>query len=523
VSSGDWSGEIAADTTVGGRSRDHVLLAVAALLVGVAYRGLIAPDFRTGLLALESWFIRPTGLPFPVALCGALWLLCRRSGRWRALPDDGSGRWLAATALLASALLLAWGRLTGVVDLQVLSLAALAVGWAALSRGRAGARLVALPALFLLLALSPSPAAVNEIFWFIQVHTAWAAAAVVDGFGLPVLLQTIVLTTPEQIFGVIESCASLGVIVILLALALLIRERITQLGGRSWLLVLSAVPLAIALNLVRVVTIVIQPSLNAWSHLVQWGVLLGCGALVLAGVARVLARRAPPGQVSTGGGSSPTIRVRPGAFLALAALILLSLLPRPSPSPPPLEPSVDAIPLEHAGWTAEDLWVDRGFLGWVRFREATARFYRRDDQVVHLFVGIDDSRARTASPFSSKTLLPGFGWVEVGGEGAGPAMEDAPPETAIVALETERWWVAQWRLGYHGILGEAFRHALAIDASPFAEPRTRAVVRLSVPIEEGGGDVVAAAAATAERFLQDFEPFLPLPSDGSPAPHPDAR
>ncbi len=520
MSSGEWSEDATPEAVAGNQFGTRALSLAALVLIGVAYRDLLVLDFRAGAMALESWFIRPTGLPFPLALGGGLWLVWRRRAQWRRLSEDGSGHWLATFALFVSATLLVWGRLTGVLDLHVQSLAALALGFAALRKGRAGARLVALPALFLLLALSPSPAAVNEIFWFIQVHTAWAAAAVVDGFGMPILLETIILTTPDAVFAVIESCASLGVMVILLALAVLLREPITGLGIRSWLIVLGAVPLAIALNLLRVVTIIVDPRMNSWSHLVQWGVLIGFGVLVLAAVARALARRAgsregAPASVR----SSPTSPGLPRpALLVLLVWVFLSLPSRPTPLASAVEPSLETIPLEWAGWSAETVTVDHQFLGWVRFREAITRFYSRGSDVVQLFVGVDDSRARTASPFSPKTLLHGFGWIEVEGDRSQLLGGASPPETTIVALETERWWVAQWRVGYHGVVGEALRHAFALDASPFAAPRTRAVVRLSVLLPNDDAETRAEAARIVEDFLRDFEPYLPLPSrDGSEA------
>lgn len=492
----------------------RVLPALAILLTLLSYRDVIGFDFRPGVGALESWLIRPTGLPFPLALGGALLLLGLRRGRWLALPEGAPGRVsLAAIAFFGSAGLLSWARLTGVADLLIESLALLIVAGAAARKGVAGVRLVAVPAIFLLLALSPSPAAVNELFWFIQVQTARVAAAVLDGFGLPVLRETVVLTTPEETFAVIESCASLGVLVILVAFALLLREQIAERGAPSWGLVIAAVPLAVALNLVRVVTIILRPAANQVSHLVQWGILLGCGVGVLLGVARRVGRPA----AATLDGPANTASVRPSprfagwAVLAAGLLAILSLLPRPAPRSASNEAMAPAIPLEHAGWSGREVSVDRQFLGWVRFREIVSRRYERESEVVRLFVGLDDSRARSASPFSSKTLLPGFGWIELP---AAPQAADSPqPQTAIVVRESARWWVAQWRLGYHGIVGESLRHALAIDASPFAAPRTRAVVRLRVPLLDVDPGAGAAATSTLERFLDDFREFLPLPPD----------
>lgn len=388
-------------------------------------------------------------------------------------------------------------------DLALESLLGLALGAGAWRGGLAGLRVAAAPVVFLALSLSPSPAAINQLFWWIQVHTARAAAAVVEGLGLPILVETVILTTPVHTFAVIESCASLGVCVVLVALALLLREGLP--GSRGAWLVAAAVPLALALNLARVVTIVLWPELNRISHPVQWAILIGLGAGLLFAARRALRRRpaAPPAPAREP--RQPGGRALP---LVLAGLAALSLVPRPE-ARMPVAPAALEIPREHAGWSARDVAVDRQFLGWVRFRQVVSRAYERGPDRVRLFVGLDDSRARTASPFSPKTLLPGFGWVElesgpVGGADAG---------SAIVAHESSHWWVAQWWLGYRGALVESLRHALALDASPFAGPRRRAVVRVQVPLADNDPARRDAAVALGEAFLADFAEFLPLPSE----------
>jgi exosortase/archaeosortase family protein len=430
-------------------------------------------------------------------------LWARRRERWRRLSRRQGGLALGVGLLLGSVGLLLWSRLTGVGDVAIQSLALLGLGLAALQGRPAGARVASVPTLFLLLALSPSPAAVNELFWLIQVHSTRAAAAVIEGLGRPVLVETVILTTPVQTFAVIESCASLGVMVVLLAAALLLRERLCGSVARNGL-VLAAIPLALALNLLRIVTIVLWPDVNRAPHLVQWAVLIGLGIALLSRLARTASRGpAPPPD------AAPSRPVAPRLVVPLAALALLSLVPQPARRVAPLGFFAANLPLEHAGWSGRDVAADRPFLGWVRFREIVSRDYRRGDDRVVLFVGLDDSRARTASPFSSKTLLPGFKWVELASSAEeGGRAGDA--QTAIVARESNHWWVAQWRLGYHGMWGEALRHALALDASPFTEVRQRAVVRLRVPLAHN--DPREGAAESAERFLADFRGFLPLPA-----------
>jgi hypothetical protein len=75
VSSGEWSEDATPEAVAGNQFGTRALSLAALVLIGVAYRDLLVLDFRAGAMALESWFIRPTGLPFPLALGGGLWLL----------------------------------------------------------------------------------------------------------------------------------------------------------------------------------------------------------------------------------------------------------------------------------------------------------------------------------------------------------------------------------------------------------------------------------------------------------------
>ena len=156
-----------------------------------AFRDLLRIDPRLfdadGLFEWSTW---PRGLWFPLVVAGAAGLAWRRRASWLALPQ-GPGRWLAGAALCASAVAIVWGRLTGVGDLLVWSFALAAVSIATWRRGAAGVCAMALPILFLVLALAPPPRLLNEALWWIQSLSARAATALVQATGAPVLGESI--------------------------------------------------------------------------------------------------------------------------------------------------------------------------------------------------------------------------------------------------------------------------------------------------------------------------------------------
>jgi hypothetical protein len=167
--------------------------------------------------------------------------------------------------------------------------------------------------------------------------------------------------------------------------------------------------------------------------------------------------------------------------------------------------------MQLAGWAATDVTLDPIFLGFVTFRKSVARRYERGERVVDLFVGEASPRSVASSPFSPKTLLPGLGWVPVPPPETHPPRVDLPREpsqTAWVARNGRRWWVAQWRYGDPGPWLESLRQLLALDASPFGARRPRRVIRLAVPVDRADAAGMAEARATVAAFAEDFESFL---------------
>ena len=495
-----------------------MLSALAALLVAAfAYRALlvVAIDPWSADDWLE-WFTRPNGLALPLVLAGSAILARRRLAP--PLPDDARPA-LALGTLAPAALAMLWWRATGSPDPLVLSLALLATSAVAGRFGTAGVRRLALPLLFLLLALAPPPRLVAEALWLIQSQSARAVSALTQGLGAPVLREGIVLRTPTEVFGIVESCAALGMLVVLVALSLLLRERIAPLGRRSWWLVVLAPLVALAVNLLRITSIVLYPRLNDLHHLGQWAVLLALGIGVLLGVRRLLARRRGPARPGATGPPAWTLpRVRPAEWAALALVAVLSWLPAPPASLRPAPAPLTHVPPQHEGWVSTETAIDRTFLGLVQFRRIVSRRYSDGVHQVELFVGDGPGRHPGSSPFSAKTILPGLRWIPIPRDATtpAPALPVVPMQTAWVARDGQRWWVAQWRFGDPGVLRESLRQLFALDASPFHAPPTRRIVRIAAPLDPARPDDVAPAQQTVARFASDFEAVLFAERQGLP-------
>jgi exosortase/archaeosortase family protein len=371
---------------------------------------------------------------------------------------------------------------------------------------------MALPLLFLLFAVAPPPRLVSEAYWWIQSGSALAATELVRATGTPVLGEGITLTTPREVFGIIESCTALGILFVLSVGSVLAREAIRDAGPRSWLLVVSAPFVAMLLNLARITAIVLHPPLNRLHHLGQWTILLALGALLLALLRRALrpSGRADSPRAAVAPQGEPPARLAPTALALAALLAATSLLSTPAPRAETPMPPVRAIPMQHGEWLATNQSVDSMFIGKVLFRERVSRRYQRGDRIVDLFVGEASPRSDWSSPFSPKMVLPGMGWVPVNDppQVGGVDLPLPPSQTAWVARDTMRWWVVQWRFGDPGLLRGSLQQLLALDASPFRARRPRRVVRLATPLESRGPEGVAQAKAAIASFADEFAELL---------------
>ena len=142
---------------------------------------------------------------------------------------------------------------------QLLSAAALIValpGLALLLLGGARTRAIAFPLALLAFALPIPLAFTEEIHWQLrQIATAGTAAAV-PWFGVPVFVEGTTLHMANGAVEVADACSGFSTLYAALAVACLTAYSATD-SRRRLVVLLSAVPLAIAANLIRVIALVL--------------------------------------------------------------------------------------------------------------------------------------------------------------------------------------------------------------------------------------------------------------------------
>ena len=376
-----------------------------------------------------------------------------------------------------------------------------------------------LPALVLLLGLAIPAPLEAALVWQLQRWAAEGTALLLRATGRVVGLGSMALSIGDQQFEVIDGCSGLRGILILLLVALIVRELFA--GAREWLLVLAAPLLGHALNVVRIAWVVAgeQPgqladlSRAAGDHTPQGLAVLGAGTAILytCGWALARARSASPDEGARG---SAHALPWPAAVIELAALAAIVRLV------PPFAPSATVGPLEFpesaAGWTSEPLAPDPSFVGTLPVGQFVHRRYAKADaagrmRTVELLAVVETPPPISTTPlFSSKLAWPGSRW-RVQERRTVPLLpldRDAELSQAVYAAGPERALSFLWRVRDAGLLRESLRSLFALEATPWRRDRARVVVRLVAATPQGGPVAYDIARRTLGVFVSDFRDAL---------------
>jgi len=292
---------------------------------------------------------------------------------------------------------------------------------------------------------------------------------------------------------------------------------------RAWLLVPAGAFIAFAMNILRVGVIVLIPDQDlAADHSFQGIVAIVATVLVVAGVDRAssrllgepVARPLLPAKRSDG--SSSPWAPRWIGLLCVSAIGASTTLWVPTWSAPgPRSRPYIQIPYAFEGWNADNLKVDREFMGSVNFDERVYRRYTKDDVAMVLFVALDQRLDARHSLLSPKTALLGSD-VEVESRSPLPPEPGWPAgeELQVASIEGPKLIWTRVR-GADGFWTELWRSLLSADRGPWRRAEDVIVVTVATPME-------GSVEATRQRirvFLEAAGPrlrFSPVP--GGPDP-----
>ena len=210
------------------------------------------------------------------------------------LPAPGDRPSLGGLALTAlGVLFLVVGRLSGLFFVEQVSILFLIAGLVAGYWGMGTLKRLRFPILYLLFMIPLPYILFNALAVPLQGIAAKGASTVLSGIGIPVFREGNIIHLPHISLGVVKACSGIQSLVSLLAISVLVAKLSGTGGIPGVLLALSAIPVAVFANMLRIAGVGILGSWNpklaeGFFHLFSGWVVFLFAFLVLMGLARLI-------------------------------------------------------------------------------------------------------------------------------------------------------------------------------------------------------------------------------------------
>jgi exosortase len=513
-------------------------LAVIGLALAVAFRSVLGAPFDWEEFAdVATWLFEPSSDSRAMAILVFAWLLWLRRKKFGASDAASVSSWHLISAVIIF-FVFSWATWWRAPLLSALCVFAVGATIISARSGSSAVGYFVLPCLAILFSTPPPNPLLSEIVWWLQGVTAQGAHGLLSVVGVQTGIEGTELRMGEEAFAVIESCSGWRGISILLVLSVVAAELNSLSLGRTLTLAALAVPLGLALNIMRVATVVAtQRQLDAElfeSHTPQGIAVLLVGSLVLYAVAAWLGRSLRTRDAGSDAERTPNLTVSSqnerrasGRFTSFAlsfsvalafASILLPL--RTTSESTSVHGGAPELPLEVGSWVG----TVRGSNYFFPYNSGDhKRFhaeYRSDAprtglEFVDLFIANEAPQVSGLNRLpDSKLILPAMDWEVESLEHRRIPMLGVDAQSAILTRgEPEQLaYVIAWRVHDRGLWMESLSSLLGMDACDFFSHRCqRGVVRLAVPIAAESDAAHDRASRSAMRFLRSFQaPLMQL-------------
>lgn len=410
--------------------------------------------------------------------------------------------------------------------------------------GPAVFRILTLPIAYLFF-MVPIPYIIYDAVAFpLKLFVTKVSVLTLKAVGVVVVREGNIIMFPATTLEVADACSGIRSLVSLLALAVAYAFFIRISPRKRWILICSAVPIAIFTNAMRVIVTGLlaqhwgekaaQGFFHEFAGLAVFGLamvmLVACGALLLRGERSGEAekRGSDEGDEGDEEGSdvnayphsripaSPDYRIPAYPFIIVnilfAAVGLYINLHQDLQVP--INKSFDQFPVAISGWrvVGESYLSDR-VQKVLKATDILSRLYAQaEGKQVGLYIGYHGGGKGTGGIHSPRHCLPGSGWYEVSTRRTqlDVAGERINLVQAVYQKGSEREAFLYWFQARNKTINDEYSLKLAeITNSALYRRRDTAFIRISVPFETDQQE----AMALGERFMRDMFPtireFLP--------------
>ncbi|MBA5866266.1 MAG: VPLPA-CTERM-specific exosortase XrtD [Nitrospira sp. CR1.3] len=391
---------------------------VSALLIGIAYAHSLA-------YLVQQWIENDNfsyGFFIPVISVALIW--------WKREAIRAAGivpSWWGIVVLAIGMGLFVVGELATLYAIMHLSLWFVIVGLALAALGPRATWAVAFP-LGYLLTMFPLPQMLQQnLSASLQLLSSSFGVGCLQLIGVTAFREGNVIDLGPIQLQVVEACSGLRYLFPLVSLALLCAYLFQDRMWKRAVLVVSAVPLAILLNGVRIGAIGVlvewygQGAAVGFMHFFEGWVVFVVSLAVLYGEMRLLARvgesremSRPLVERSAPAGEDMPARLPASFAVCLFLLAGMALLSYPLQGRQDIVPSRQSFldfPMDISGWRGTPMTMERVYVDTLRFDDyLLADFQAPAGGAVNLYVAYYRSQKSGQSAHSPKTCLPGGGW-----------------------------------------------------------------------------------------------------------------
>jgi EpsI family protein len=373
------------------RQQTYLALIVAAFILCYA---------RASSALVEVWstnYFYSYGFAVPLISGYIVWTRWARIQALSRTPDFG---WGVATMVVGASLLVI-GRLGAFLSLEQISILVTLTGLVLLLLGRAAARLLAFPILYLFLALPLLDYPISKFQEPSQTISARIALGILHPVGIPALREGTRLVLPSVTLDVLRECSGVNQLVAIVAMTLPAGVLWLNTLSRRFALVVIAIFTAYVSNGLRIaiIGVLAYNHVNGVTargplHLLQGLVVSALGYAFIAGCLSLLARSERNKVVARPESSGDPVSWRAQRFGLVHAFALFCLLIAGGyatlfrPIDLPLPQQLGGIPTVIGDWSAEPATLPILTSGFGGVDDELSRVYRntRGDRV-RLYIG----------------------------------------------------------------------------------------------------------------------------------------